>query len=80
MTLVQQLSHSIRDARVLEAMRVVPRGAFMPEDLRHRADEDTALPIGHGQTISQPYIVAFMTESLKLKPTDRVLEIGTGSG
>jgi len=70
----------IRDARVLDAMRTVPRHEFVPEPVRGQAYEDHPLPIGHGQTISQPYIVAFMTEQLAPKPTDRVLEIGTGSG
>jgi protein-L-isoaspartate(D-aspartate) O-methyltransferase len=77
----EQLSgRGIRDPRVLEAMRAVPRDAFVPESLRGRAYEDRPLPIGHDQTISQPYIVAFMTEKLQPDPTDRILEIGTGSG
>lgn len=70
----------IRDARVLAALGSVPRHRFVPADLRAFAYEDRPLPIGHGQTISQPYIVAFMTEALDPQPTDRVLEIGTGSG
>lgn len=70
----------IRDERVVQAMENVPRHEFVPRDVRSEAYEDTALPIGLGQTISQPYIVAFMTEKLQPKPTDRVLEIGTGSG
>jgi protein-L-isoaspartate(D-aspartate) O-methyltransferase len=70
----------ITNTRVLAAMGKVPRQEFVPEDLRARAYQDSPLPIGHGQTISQPYIVAFMTEQLDPKPTDRVLEIGTGSG
>ena len=70
----------ITDERVLAAMRVVPRHVFIPEDLRRRAYTDGPLPIGHGQTISQPYIVALMTELLELGPDDRVLEIGTGLG
>ena len=61
-------------------MGKVPRHEFVPERVRSQAYEDGPLPIGHGQTISQPYIVAFMTEQLDPKPTDRVLEIGTGSG
>jgi protein-L-isoaspartate(D-aspartate) O-methyltransferase len=73
-------SRGVRDARVLAAMRKVERHRFVPEALQHWAYADQPLPIGHGQTISQPYIVAFMTESLELKPSDRVLEIGTGSG
>ncbi len=70
----------VTDEAVLDAMRSVPRHAFVPPDLRDRAYADSPLPIGHGQTISQPYIVAFMTETLQLAPGDRVLEIGTGSG
>jgi protein-L-isoaspartate(D-aspartate) O-methyltransferase len=70
----------IKDPRVLAAMAAVPRHRFVPENLRVRAYEDRPLPIGENQTISQPYIVALMSELLELKPTDRVLEIGTGSG
>jgi protein-L-isoaspartate(D-aspartate) O-methyltransferase len=70
----------ITNRRVLDAMGKVPRHEFVPADLRHLAYSDRPLPIGHGQTISQPFIVAFMTEKLDPKPTDRVLEIGTGSG
>jgi protein-L-isoaspartate(D-aspartate) O-methyltransferase len=70
----------VRDEAVLEAMRTVPRHEFVPRKYRREAYADWPLPIGHGQTISQPYIVAFMTEQLKLKPGDTVLEIGTGSG
>lgn len=70
----------IADARVLAAMERVPRHEFVPLEERARAYEDQPLPIGHGQTISQPFIVAFMTEQLKPQPTDRVLEIGSGSG
>jgi protein-L-isoaspartate(D-aspartate) O-methyltransferase len=70
----------IKDQRVLSAMEVVPRHLFVPDNVRAAAYDDRPLPIGQGQTISQPYIVAFMTELLALKPTDRVLEIGTGSG
>ena len=73
-------NRGIVDSRVLEAMRKVPRHLFVPENLRARAYRDSPLPIGEGQTISQPYIVALMTESLDLLPGDRVLEIGTGSG
>jgi protein-L-isoaspartate(D-aspartate) O-methyltransferase len=72
--------YGITNARVLAAMGKVPRHEFVPESERSRAYEDGPLPIGHGQTISQPYIVAFMTEQLEPKPADRVLEIGTGSG
>jgi len=70
----------VRDPRVLQAMGEVPRHRFLPEPLRSRAYEDSPVSIGHGQTISQPYMVALMTEQLSLRPTDRVLEIGTGSG
>src|SRR5437762_1231882 len=70
----------IDDPRTLQAMKKVAREKFVPKELEARAYEDRPLPIGYGQTISQPFIVAFMTQELKLKPTDRVLEIGTGSG
>jgi protein-L-isoaspartate(D-aspartate) O-methyltransferase len=70
----------IRDARVLAAVAQVRRERFLPEDLRPQADDDRPLPIGHGQTISQPYIVAYMTERLHLGGGERVLEVGTGSG
>jgi len=70
----------VRDPRVLEAMRDVARHLFVPEDQRRHAYEDRALPIANGQTISQPYIVAVMTELLGPEPPHRVLEIGTGSG
>ena len=70
----------ISDPRVLAAMRSVPRHCFVPKSLTSSAYEDTALPIGEGQTISQPYVVALMTASLKLDANQRVLEIGTGSG
>ena len=70
----------VRDPNVLKAMRVVPRHVFIPDGQRPYAYEDRPLPIGNGQTISQPYIVAFMTEALKLDPNSLVLEIGTGSG
>ena len=70
----------ITNRRVLKAMGEVPRHEFVPAELRSLAYTDRPLPIGHDQTISQPYIVAFMTEQLAPKPTDRVLEIGTGSG
>ena len=76
----QILARGIRDSRVLEALRKVPRHRFVPPEMQPSAYEDSALPIGLGQTISQPYVVAFMTEALELKPEDRVLEIGTGSG
>ena len=79
--LVQRLrDHGIHDERVLDVIRDVPRHIFIDEALAHRAYEDTALPIGHGQTISQPFIVALMTQTLLNVPRARVLEIGTGSG
>ncbi|MFN9911351.1 MAG: protein-L-isoaspartate O-methyltransferase family protein, partial [Pirellulaceae bacterium] len=70
----------IRDTRVLEAVQNTPRHEFVPEAVRDQAYLDRALPIGDQQTISSPFIVALMTEILKTKPTDKVLEIGTGSG
>ena len=73
-------ARGVRDARVLAAMRKVPRHLFVPPEEQEEAYIDYPLPIGHAQTISQPYIVAYMTEALELKPRDRVLEIGTGSG
>jgi protein-L-isoaspartate(D-aspartate) O-methyltransferase len=73
-------ARGVTDPRVIEAMRKVPRHLFVPPGLGDRAYDDTPLPIGHDQTISQPYIVAYMTEVLELAPTHRVLEIGTGSG
>jgi len=76
----QLKGRGIKDERVLAAMGKVPREAFVPPESRDASYEDGPLPIGYDQTISQPYIVAFMTEQLRLKPSDRVLEIGTGSG
>ena len=76
----QIASRDIRDPRVLEAMREVPRHRFVPPDYRNSAYVDRPLPIGLRQTISQPYIVAAMTELLRPESTDRVLEVGTGSG
>ena len=76
----QIAARGIRDAAVLDAFRSVPREAFLPEDLEEFAYQDSPLPIEQGQTISQPYIVALMTAALALRPGDRVLEIGTGSG
>lgn len=70
----------IQDSAVLSAMLAVPRHEFVPEELRSHAYEDVPLPIGSGQTISQPYIVAAMTVALRPQPTDRVLEVGTGCG
>jgi len=76
-TLRQQ---GIKDERLMMAIESVPREKFIDEAFEHKAYDNTALPIGSGQTISQPYIVARMTELLRLQPTSRVLEIGTGSG
>jgi protein-L-isoaspartate(D-aspartate) O-methyltransferase len=75
----QLMPRGISDARVLAAMSKVPREEFVPADSRAASYEDGPLPIGYDQTISQPYIVAFMTEKLQLKPNNRVLEVGTGS-
>jgi len=77
---VQLRTRGISDERVLAAMERVPRHAFAPERYRSQAYEDHPLPIGEGQTISQPYIVASMLDALALRPGDRVLEVGTGSG
>lgn len=76
----QLISRGIKDERVLDAMREIPRHLFVSKSVRNKAYGDHPLPIGEGQTISQPYVVALMTEALDLKPSDRVLEIGTGSG
>jgi len=73
-------ARGVRDKQVLAAMAKVPRHLFVPEDLRRHAYADEPLPIGQGQTISQPYIVAYMTEALGLKGGEKVLEVGTGSG
>jgi protein-L-isoaspartate(D-aspartate) O-methyltransferase len=79
--LLEQLrQQGIEDERLLQAIEAVPRERFVDEALEHKAYENTALPIGSGQTISQPYMVARMTQLLNLTPTSRVLEIGTGSG
>lgn len=81
LTLLQQLmQQGIGDERVLKAMAEVPREKFIDEAMSHKAYDNTALPIGLGQTISQPYMVARMTELLRVGPESRVLEIGTGSG
>ena len=76
----QYLKKDKLDPRVIEAIANVPRHEFVPEDMRDYAYQNRPLPIGHGQTISQPYIVAIMSDLLDIKPEDRVLEIGTGSG
>lgn len=76
----QIAERGVRDPRVLQALREVPRHLFVPDDQQVHAYEDHALPIGSGQTISQPYIVAIMTELLNVEPDHRVLEVGTGSG
>jgi protein-L-isoaspartate(D-aspartate) O-methyltransferase len=76
----QLRARDVRDPRVLAAMERVPRHLLVPDDVRAEAYEDHPLPIGHGQTISQPYIVGFMTQALDVRPDHRVLEIGTGSG
>lgn len=80
MVLYQLEGRDIVDARVLHAMSVVPRHRFVPDKLQTMAYQDTPLPIGHGQTISQPYIVALMSQLLAVEPDQRILEIGTGSG
>ncbi len=79
MVLRQIAARGVSDERVLQAMRTVPRHRFVPERLSRSAYNDHPLPIGEGQTISQPYIVALMTETLEVEEDDRVLEIGTGS-
>jgi protein-L-isoaspartate(D-aspartate) O-methyltransferase len=76
----QLVARGIQDRRVLSAMATTPRHVFVDEALRERAYDDHPLPLGHGQTISHPYTVALMTEALELQGTERVLEIGTGSG
>ena len=76
----QLAGRDIRDERVLAAMAMVPRERFVPEEMAAHAYRDSPLPIGYGQTISQPYIVAFMTQALGLEGDESVLEIGTGSG
>ncbi len=77
----QQLrARGIRDERVLQAMAAIPRELFVPEDQRHRAYEDEPVAIGHGQTVSQPYMVALMVQCLELRGDEKVLEVGAGSG
>src|SRR5690606_12374708 len=79
--LVKKISQKgITDKAVLKAIEEVERHLFVPEIMKHHAYDDVALPIGYGQTISQPFTVAFMTQALKAKPGDKILEIGTGSG
>jgi protein-L-isoaspartate(D-aspartate) O-methyltransferase len=89
--LLNEISEEVRDTsrltgrpeleqRVMEALRETPRDEFVPDDLRYRAYDNRPLPIGHGQTISQPYVVALMTDLIQPRPEDVVLEIGTGSG
>jgi len=78
--LIAQLSSNIKDRRVLDVMSRIPRERFIPPAVRDHAYDDNPLPIGKEQTISQPYIIALMTEALELKGEEKVLEIGTGSG
>lgn len=78
--LMHQLSHEIRDKKVLDAMSRVPRELFVPPSSQHAAYENIPLPIEMGQTISQPFIVALMTEAMEITDKDKVLEVGTGSG
>jgi protein-L-isoaspartate(D-aspartate) O-methyltransferase len=78
--LIEHLSAEIKDRRVLEVMARIPREKFVPPEVRRQAYEDKPLPIGAGQTISQPYIIALMTEALELTGSEKVLELGTGSG
>ena len=78
--LLRSLGRQIASSAVLQAMAEVPRELFVPAECRHLAYQDVALNIGEGQTISQPYIVAMMTQALELRGNERVLEIGTGSG
>ncbi len=80
MVAVQIKARGISSRNVLNAMRQVPRHEFVPENVKSLAYEDSPLPIGHNQTISQPYIVAYMSEALRVKPGSKILEIGTGSG
>ena len=76
----QILYRGVQDSRVLKAIRETPRRLFVPSELAEQAHDDNPLPIGYGQTTSQPYIVGYMTELLRLEPQHKVLEIGTGSG
>ncbi|GAH65548.1 unnamed protein product, partial [marine sediment metagenome] len=79
-TLIEHLSTQIKDQRVLDAMSRIPRECFVPSESQYLAYEDSPLPIGLEQTISQPFIVALMTEALELTGSEKVLEVGTGSG
>ncbi|MCD6099821.1 MAG: protein-L-isoaspartate(D-aspartate) O-methyltransferase [Candidatus Marinimicrobia bacterium] len=76
----QIVARGITDRRVVKAMKSVPRECFVPDEYKELAYSDQPLPIGYGQTISQPYVVAFMTQELEIEPASKVLEIGTGSG
>ena len=78
--LIDRLRKEVPDEGVIDAMEKVPREAFVPDDSRHLAYDDIPVPIGQGQTVSQPYIVALMVRGLELRRTDKVMEIGTGSG
>jgi len=78
--LIEQLRTGIKDERILAAMASIPRELFVPAEYRHAAYEDGPLPIGYNQTISQPFIIALMTEALELTGNEKVLEVGTGSG
>lgn len=80
MVKIQAEARGIDDPNVLNAMRIVPRHLFVPQEYQERSYEDSPLPIGHQQTISQPYMVGFMSQAIKPKSTDRILEIGTGCG
>ncbi|MBM4169416.1 MAG: protein-L-isoaspartate(D-aspartate) O-methyltransferase [Ignavibacteria bacterium] len=80
MVRTQIIARGVRDTTTLRAMQTVPRHQFVPADQKRSAYDDSPLPIGYGQTISQPYIVAYMTELLRPSPGKRILEIGTGSG
>src|SRR4030042_3159290 len=80
MVQTQLIPRGIEDERVLNAMKKIPRHLFVDESMQYKAYDDMALPIGEGQTISQPYMVAIMTQLLELKGNEKVLEIGTGSG
>src|SRR4030066_4906 len=80
MVKTQLVPRGIKDERVLNAMKKVPRHLFIDESMQYKAYDDMAIPIGEGQTISQPYMVAVMTQLLELKGNEKVLEIGTGSG